>query len=176
MKKDKDEMRKELEGLSPLLHQLKKRHPDTPPDQIPKGYFHRMQDEVLGRIREEERQRSPGSTTSQWVEWFRQLFSPKLVVGLATAAVLVVAGLWWMNRSVNIQTVEGDIAWSSLSQNEVNAYVNENLDEFDLDLIVRYTEDASSPMDLFLPEQIEEEALDQYLDEIIDDLDIEDLL
>jgi hypothetical protein len=177
MKKDKDGVRKELEGLSPLLHRLKKGHPDMPSDQLPKGYFHRMQDKVMGQLREEERQhRSSKSSVFQWGEWLNQLFSPRLVASLATVLVLVVAGLWWMNHSDDIHAGEGDIVWSSLSQSEVDAYVNENLDDFDLDLIVRYTEDASSSLDLFLPEQMEEEELDQYLDEIIDDLEIEDLL
>ena len=100
----------------------------------------------------------------------------------AVAAVLVLAaGLWWMNTNEQqgqAQLVEVD--WNAISTEDLQQYVSDNIEEFDLDMLASTGTDAIPESEGQLPgdaDDISTEALENYLeadDQWLDDLESED--
>ena len=176
-KKEKDgSVRAELETLSPSLLRLKE-EPEAL--KVPAGYFEEMQDEVWQKIKPApelslpSRADKPSNTLVDWLlAPLQNLLQPRWAMAIATLLLLIAAAVWMIGPGSN-----GDVdSFELLSYEEMENYIQQNIDGFDLDLLLEYTqvEDMSSGL---LPETdlFESGELDQYMDEIIDDLDISDL-
>lgn len=174
----KDEIRKELEGLSPLLSKMKEE--GRQPFRVPEGYFKGLPGDVLRRARAEEglvRGRRPsaaersGMGFGAWLQW---LLLPRRAVGLAVALMLVVAGafLFWPRLSGPLP----EEALAGISDAEAKAYVSENIGEFELELLLEASMvSADDVPEIEVLPGVEEEDIGRYLDEVIEEMDLDEL-
>ena len=174
---EKDKIREELKRLSPLLSKMKE--DNGQPFRAPEGYFQGLPDEVLRRARAEEglvRKSRPvaqnnGSGVGAWLQW---LWLPRRAVGLAMALLLAVAGayLFWPQPA----SYSSEEALSGISSEEAQAYVSENIGEFELEaLLDAAVVSADDVPEIELLPDVGEEDIDRYLDEVIDDISLDEL-
>ena len=172
---EKDKIREELEGLSPLLLSVKKS--SRPPFYMPEGYFQRLPDDVLRRIRAEEglareaRPAAPGGPGRRaWLSWLRQ---PRYAASLGMAAVLIAFGAYWFWPQAAASSLEE--AMGAISGEEANAYIAEHIGAFELELMMEVVvgEAEDIPRIEVLP-GIDQEDIDQYLDEFIEDIGLDE--
>lgn len=165
----KNEIKEELKEHSPFLSKLKE---EELPFKVPDRYFQNLQAEVLRQVKAEE---APAKAQKIWLEqlleqikWWLQ---PRPALALASMVLLVAVGLNFLS---NNSTATSDFSLADLSEEEIRNYVSDNLDEFDLDLILQVN--ASDPeWELNPTLDLKDAELEQYLDEIIDEIEEEDL-
>ena len=172
---EKDEIREELQRLSPLLSKMKE--DGKQPFRAPEGYFQGLPEEVLRRAKAEEglvRESRPVAQNRKVGAWLQWLLFPRRAVGLAMALLLVAAGtyLFWP-RSASYNPEE---ALAGISVEEAQAYVSENIGDFELEVLldaaVVSAEDV--PQIELLPD-VGQEDIDRYLDEVLDDISLDEL-
>ncbi len=159
--KNKENSQKELEDLSPFLANLEKKEGFS----VPKNYFKTLPDEILSQVQ-------PQIETAPKTSWFDNLlllFSPRLAIGLATIALLMIGTVVTLNKEVSQSPVA---ALDQLTNEAISIYIAANIEDFDDETI--YGIDGLETLDV-LPDDIEDAALDQYLEEYIDDIAIETL-
>ncbi len=167
---NRKQIQEELERLSPLLASLKQQKQDVL-SSLPPGYFDALPDQVLGRIRAEDAGPPPSARPLR-LSWRRQL---AYAASLAAAIALLAIGAYqyWHNSPARGEPLA---ALESLEQEGLQRYVNDNIEAFDLELILEAL--AVEPRDLqrldVLPD-IKDSYLDQYLDEAIEELSLSDL-
>ena len=160
--KEKDEIRKELEELAPGLSKIKREQPF----QVPPTYFKELSEEILEKAR---RQPTGPVWLNSLSEWMGSLLTPqRLAWQLAAIAVLVVAGIWIIRSNQQVDDLP-NIA--DLSVEEMQDYVSNNVGEFDVDILLEESNLTYIDVPLLDSTAIEQE----YLDEILDDLDLDDL-
>ncbi len=129
-----NEAREELAGLSPLLSRIRQSEPAI---EAPENYFRDMQQDVLWRLKTEQTAVPSPPAPSIWerlaaaLGMFRR---PAFAVGFATVAIAVVAALWlWLPQ----HTTDADTSLASLTEEETLAYIENNLEDFDTDLLAQ---------------------------------------
>ena len=172
---EKDKIREELKGLSPLLSKMKE--DNGQPFRAPEGYFQGLPDEVLRRARAEEglvRESRPVAHNRRVGAWLQWLLFPRRAVGLAMALLLIVVGaylVWPRSAGYNL----GE-ALAGISVEEAEAYVSENIGDFELEVLldVAVVSAEDVPQIELLPD-VGEEDIDRYLDEVLDDISLDEL-
>ncbi len=171
--KNSDELREELEEFSPFLQKMKERDEGF---KVPKDYFKSLPDEVLGKIQPELP--AQHSWLDDLTAFVQRLWQPRYALALATVAVLVVAAVWIFdqNKHTGMQQPVADAMLESISDEALQNYVSENIGEFDRELILemQYAGKDAKSMPELAP-QAGTDELEQYLDDIIDEIDLEDL-
>lgn len=168
---DQSEVQKELQELSPLLAQMRKQHAGFA---VPENYFQDLTGEILQKTiasttkAEEKRTGAIVAVLSS----LRIVLQPRYAMAAAALALLIIAGLVWLRPAVGDRSTE--IAWSDISVEEMTSYVQANIQEFDLETLVEVAPDLEA-QSFLKGAEIEEDVLDQYLEDIIDDVDIEEL-
>lgn len=167
MKKSNDKVREELEGLSPLLAKMKK-EPDG--FKAPDHYFERLTEAVMEQVRYEPAVQTPAKAAwyEPLVSAIRRLPRPRYAMGLAGIAILIAVALRWLNPPAATP------AWSEISTEAMTEYVERNIQEFELDLLVELAPDLER-RSILSGTDLEEEALNGYLEEMLDEVEMEDL-
>ena len=174
-KKEPEGIRKELEDLAPGLAQLKAN--EKLPD-IPVHYFEELPDQVFQRIRAAQAapaHRHEGRWWPQLWQLIRQVFAqPAYAVGLAGLALVVIA-LGVLHRAHN--SAAGDAV--ALSDEDILKYIDYHIDDFDLGLLMEgddqgylEEEEAALPAE----DSLEQGDLEDYLEELLDEVGLEELL
>lgn len=162
MQSEKDKIREELEKWSPRLSALKQQ--SAPPFRVPDHYFHRLTNEIMEQVSLEPQParpaRGPRRLTGLWA-----LLSPRLAAGLAAVTVLLIAAVLWLRPAGGERQAPPA---TELTTEEMTDYIAAHIDEFELEMLA-----AAAGGETATPRENEE--LDRYLDEIIDDLELEDL-
>ena len=179
MMKEKDHIREELEGLSPLLAKMKE--DKQQPFRVPAGYFQSLPDDVLRRIRAEEglvREKAPEIRTA-WRERlgkaFQAFLQPRYAIALASVVVLVAAG-WYLFWPAGPAMAEPSATLASLSQEEITEYITNNIESFDIGLMVEAAMASEEDVrNIEVMPNIGDKELNEYLDEYIDEISLEDL-
>ncbi len=153
----REEIQKELEEIAPLLAKLERKENLS----IPKGYFDDLTDNVLGEIQLKEEKIRP-SFFEKIDTWLLRLFQPRLALALASAVGIVLAAYFLFSNQPFQQNQ--NIALMDLSKEEVNTYIYNNLEDFEVTDITEIIEEDIS-MD-FLDDAIEEIDLIDALDDI----------
>ncbi|MCB0641636.1 MAG: hypothetical protein KDC44_08350 [Phaeodactylibacter sp.] len=168
-KAPKDEIRKELEQWSPFLSKLKQADRDAG-FTVPKHYFHNLQVDVLQQVREEAAAQ-PRPTSAPKRSWYG-LLQPRL--GLAVGVVLILLAAWFVFRQDPGADLVADL--QTLTDEEVHAYIRENLDEFDEAMLAEYALVTNrSDWSFLSDEALDPEAVDELYEELIDELDLSTL-
>lgn len=166
----KKEIRDELQELSPFLSSMKEKEQ---PFTVPKDYFKQLPDEILAKVQPEKMMQK--ETQVSWLDRFvaelQWLLQPRPALALATVAILIMAGIFFFNNST---PAVSDVQWADISEEEINAYVASNIEEFETDLLWQHSSlDADDELSTEL--EFDDEELDVIIDEIIDDLPLEDI-
>lgn len=169
---EKEKIKKELDDLSPLLSKLKQDSDN--PFGVPNHYFESLQDEVLRQVSVEQvdvQVVEPGpSWLDRLVEQLQWLFQPRYAMAMATVAILIVAGIFFFRG----ETSSPGLALQDLSEEDITDYISSNIEDFEVDLLVEAMGDEIDPALLPKPD-LEDAELEEYLDEIIDEIDLEEL-
>jgi len=169
----KNDVKKELEELSPLLAKIKAREPEH---EVPENYFEALPDQVWEQIKlmpQPERAPAQPSWWERVQAALQQLMQPRMAVGLATFAVLIVAGTYFLRPAAT-----RDDPFAQLTAEEVTAYMAQNADEFDPQLLMEAMGEQSD-MSILSGSEFNDEEIEQLLDEVIEEMDnqsLEDLL
>lgn len=174
-----DDLKQELEELSPLLHKLKAQEN---PFKTPEGYFASLPDELITRLRTEAQPVSapvrPTSWADRLLEFLESLLQPRLAVGLATIAILIVTGLLWLRPETGSEPSASEqlALLSELSAEEVSNYVTENIETFEEEELMLAVAESGIEVENSLPEMdLDSQAIEDYLEEAIQEMDEEDL-
>ena len=166
---NKDEIRKELEELSPFLSKMKKGKEGF---EVPANYFKQLPDLIMDRIQEEEAPSYSVAPTTNWldqiIERIQLLLQPQYAMALASVAILIVASIFFFGQNNKLADAT---TLAEVSDEEISSYVMSNVEEFDMDLLMEVMDEE------ILEEELENESStdDNYLDDIIDDLSDEEL-
>ncbi len=180
--KNSDELRDELND-SPFLKKMKEQPGEG--FNVPKHYFQQLPDEVMRQMK----QPAPAIVPSGlgWLERIEQfvlgLMQPRYALALASVLVLVAAVVFLKEKNaVNNLSALAELQLEDISDEELFAYVSNNISDFDRSLVV----EASAPE---VPESVQPkkptfkaevakpdvEEMEEYLDEVIDEVDLKDL-
>lgn len=173
---DRQDIKSELEQLSPYLAKLKSE--GLPPPEVPDAYFESLPDDVLIRAKAEEsligRVRKEQYSSEQkpvaWSEWFNW----RPVLALASLLLLAVAVYWFYPFATPGQAGE-EMALERLEVEDINNYITQNISEFDMALMLEAEMIDQVSLEGILSDGLPEEVLDEYLDEILEDMDLQDL-
>jgi hypothetical protein len=166
---NKDEIRKELEELSPFLSKMKKEKEGF---EVPTNYFKQLPDLIMDRIQEEEAPSYSTAPTTNWldqiIERIQLLLQPQYAMALASVAILIVASIFFFGQNDDLANAT---TLAEVSDDEISSYVMNNVEEFEMDLLMEVMDEE------VLEEELENESSgdDNYLDDIIDDLSDEEL-
>lgn len=168
MKSPDEDIRRELEDLSPRLLRLKEQGEGF---KVPEDYFQRLQEEVLGKIQQEPQ---PAPQSNGWAGFWESvqfLFQPRWALSLASIAILLtLTGLWFFQSPSNVATLSTELA--KVDQEALNSYIQANFHEFDTETLMEFAASQEGPANF---EDLTPEELDQYFDEVIQDMDAETL-
>ena len=165
----KKEIKDELKDIAPFLSKIDKK----PGFKVPHNYFEQLPDEIMKGLELKTKQQ-PERTISWWeqsLQVFLTAFQPRVVMALASIA-LIIGSFFYLNQTENSSE-------SNIAADQYLAYINDNIDDFDEEMILELSMNDNIELDDFSNTTIDEQALDDYLEEVIDELDdssIEDLL
>ncbi|HOY18963.1 MAG TPA: hypothetical protein PLC89_16785 [Haliscomenobacter sp.] len=170
-----DELRKELEDLSPRLLKLKEQGEGF---NIPANYFQRLQKEVLEKVQATENvpTSTPVPPGPSWLDQLKEqmqfLLQPRWALSLASVALLITLGITWLYQQNQVTTGRVGTELAKLDQQTLDAYIQDNLHEFDTETLMEFASNQDHPLQLNFDE-LQPEEIDQYFDELIQDLDDE---
>lgn len=171
MKRPDEDIRKELEELSPHLLKLKGQGDGF---RLPEDYFQRMQKEVLEKVQD-----SSQPAAAKNIGWLDRLLGPlqflsqpSWALSLATIALLITLGTVWLYQNQATPGTELSAELAKLDPDSLNAYIQANLHEFDTETLLEFASNQENQPSF---EDLTPEELDQYLDEAIQEMDVETL-
>lgn len=182
------ELRDELDDL-PFLKKIKEQQAPLGPSglQVPRHYFKHLPDEVLRKAKEPVPQavRQP-SWLEQAAQFVASLLQPRYALAFASVLALVVAGIWFLNKDIaKAEQPMAAVRLQDISDEELFAYVSENIGDFDHDLVLetagpelpdlKPTHKAKPSLPKTAAPKPEVEEMEEYIDEVIDEIDVEDL-
>lgn len=163
---EREEILNELKDIAPELAKFKEEQSGVG-FEVPPRYFSDLKKVLMQEIQTETEQKVAKSGTTWWKELLaglQNLLQPKPALALATIAILIAVGLWFNNSRGTLQQVTHEIA---LNNEEVEAYVMANIDEFETDVLIdMYTETFQ--------EESEDAITEDKLDEILQEMDDEE--
>lgn len=181
----KKEIEEELKEISPFLANLKKEMPDKAPFKTPKYYFDTLADKVIEKA-DTKTQSIPPPQYGERPNWFEGLqqwvatwLQPRYALAFATVTILAVSGWFFMQKQqssdLNFATTE-----------EIQQYIQENIDDFDLELIQEHgalaevePQDNVTEKELFGNDleklNISDEEIELYLKENMTGDDLKDI-
>jgi len=174
MERPDDDMRKELEGLSPRLLKLKEQGEGF---KIPDNYFQNLQAQVFEKIQAgepapESRKIAPAPNwLNQLVEQLQMLMQPRWAIGFATVALLIAVGIGWLNRQNQVDPQSLNTELAKVDPQSINAYIQDNLHEFDTETLMEFASNKEDTHLIF--NKMKPEELNHYLDENLQELDDE---
>lgn len=163
-------IQEELTELSPLLAARKKENPYR----VPKDYFVQLEEEVISQIQPSGVADSVGTKNifDPLVEFVRQVFAARHGWQLAglTAMLLGVAVFIFNQNNLASST---DIM-ASVDEEEVNNYIINHIDEFDVDFLTDYMLEEEIDVDE-VQLDLNDEEMDELLDEILDEMEFDEM-
>lgn len=171
----KKEIEEELREISPFLAGLKKEIPDKEPFRTPKYYFDTLADKVIEKAETKTHTIPPPQYAERpnWFEglqqWMAAWLQPRYALAFATITILAIYGWFIMQKQ---QPSDLNFATSE----EIQEYIQENIDDFDLELIQEHgaladvePKDNATEQELFGKDlenlNISDEEIELYLKE-----------
>ena len=172
----KEELKKELEELSPFLLEMKEKPEGM---NVPNHFFNNMRLDIMNKVKIEE-QKAP--VEKSWLfdlkARMQSVLQPRLAFGLASVFVIAVISFLFISK--NITSSQSDVcnSFSCVSDEEASAYVDENINDFDEKIVwdALYGEDENNAQ--AMTEKTNEtnknlkleNASPKELDEIVDEM------
>ncbi len=125
----KEELKKELEEISPFLLEMKEKPEGMG---VPNHFFNNMRIDIMNKVKADEQQIQPKKS------WFYEFkiqaqifFRPQLAFGLASTGVLIViVSLFFFKNTSNSQS-DNCNSLACVSDEETTAYIEENISDFE---------------------------------------------
>lgn len=139
--------------------------PRTDRPALPKDYFAQMQSAVLSELSPATEAPAEPKASPQWLERLRGLFAPKPAMAFAGLAAALLAGF------ILLQPASEDASLlATLDDSTLDNYFEDNLDDFDEALLFElFAEEAELSL------TTASEAEESFIDEALDDLDIDQI-
>ncbi len=168
MNNNHEELREELQAMSPFLEVMKTEKEGF---KVPENYFSTLADEVLWKIKTEPTPVEVNAPIRK--SWLQQIDSllraflqPRLVLALASIALIIVAGMFFISPLFQPQD---DLA--SLSHDEIHQYLINHAHELDPETLVELTEEQKTADQDINPLFIPNEEVEKYLNELSNGVD-----
>lgn len=149
MKKDSEALKKELEQEAPFLARLKDQ--EVVPS-APEGYFRQLQEEVMGKVTA------------------RPAVRPLWLRFAAAASIVVLAGV-----AIFLFRPAPASQDTALTAEEMHQYISQNIDEFDLDLLLPFAAASVNRGGWMEDAGFDDPAMQEYMNELLDEIDLETL-
>ncbi len=130
-----ESLEEELQSLSPWLQEQSRKKDRM---QVPPGYFENLEDAVFDKI-DAQNFRRP-ELTARNGGLLRKFLRPNMWAAAAAISAIAVA-CWWMMRPQPSAALPVDTYAETLSDEEIEAYVLENISEFDSDQLASITDE-----------------------------------
>ncbi len=162
-----NDIREELEGLSPFLSKQKNRPEGF---EIPKDYFKSLPNMVMDKVKEKPviYQEPSSNWVDEIITMLQGLFQPRYAVAIASVAILLVAGIYFTADSENPAPLTALL--SEVPDEALDNYISENIDDFDVALFEEHIDDSEN-----MSPTLNLDGDDELLEELLDDLSVEDL-
>ncbi|RMG77490.1 MAG: hypothetical protein D6714_19725 [Bacteroidetes bacterium] len=168
MKRHKEELLEELKNISPTLARLK----DEPHGfKVPENYFKTLPGQVFERLGNEPNPLHTKQKTSPgFFDWLRPLlFAPRLRPALVGAAsVLLIAAAFFFRP---IPQENELMTYNEIAPEDASQYIESNLEDFETDWFLEGGDLTLENLNTVNTS----DGTDEYLDDIITDMDIEDI-
>lgn len=166
-----DDINKELKENAPLLSELDKTKEGY---SVPFNYFEGLPEQIMDQVIPQSTPvEAPSESRPSLLDWLAGFLQPRYAMALASMVGLLMVGGYFWNGATN-DLSNPDLLAASISAEDVQLYVQENIDEFALELLA---EDGTVELDMNELIDLNESDLQDYIDDVIlDDLDDEDLL
>lgn len=167
--KEINNLEEELREVAPFLSKMKKEGDGFT---IPKNYFSNLADEIIEQVSIDNQEVVVAKVANRnWLadilNSLNWLLQPRPAMAFGSLLLLVFAGFFLMNLPTES---EKSISLSDISLEELEIYFEENMEEYDTEILVEGNEKL-------LENGLENENdLDRYFDEIIEESELEDLL
>lgn len=170
------ELNEELKELSPWLLSMKEQKEGF---KVPVDYFENLQEEVLRKVQQPAAESTP--VKPGWLEILTErlqvLLQPRYRYAYAFAAVLVLVAVVWVLRTQSVNNSNRNaMAIDNVPSDELIDYIQDHIDEFASDDILDAQKMNSGT--LTLPELVPapgDSEIEDYLDDIMHDIDVEDI-
>lgn len=165
MKPDKD-IKKELEEISPLLAKLKKEQSQP---ELPANFFNNLQVDVIQELRPEFEK--PSTTFVEkgifvrLIEWVRK---PQVAMAFGVSLLLIGVVFFIINQ----QTFPPQDPWANLSDESILEYLDENIDDFEAVSLMEISEEEE---EVIFDTELDDNLIDQYLEDNLNQIDESDL-
>ncbi|MDX2280221.1 MAG: hypothetical protein NW218_11580 [Saprospiraceae bacterium] len=123
---NKENLDDELKGISPFLLDLKKREDGR---KVPPGYFDQFDANLMQKIATSDIKRPGMAKQSPEKRMWASFTKPRLLMSIAAAMVLLFSAFWFLKPTTASEQVN-PLALE-LSADDVEAYVLENIHDFD---------------------------------------------
>lgn len=165
----KESLDNELKKLSPRLHELKR---ESDGFQLPEGYFGALEESVFRRIDGMSARRQPvlGTKGSSLLARF---FRPQAMMAAAAAIALTLAAVWFFRPPAAKDSLA---AAPELSEEEIEAYVLENIRDFDAEQLASISASETAPMEVESSRSPENQATNGHSLEGLSEEELELLL
>jgi hypothetical protein len=171
-----ENMEDELKKIAPDLFKQRQQGDGL---QVPEGYFEGLEDRVFARI-EAAKLRRPTPMKIQKSR-AKRFSLPRIYMAAAAALVLVLSAIWFFQPG---PTTSAPVAAVELSEEEIENYVLENVQDFEAEQLVVLPDEAENdmlapteltpsksadPLDNLRPEDVED-ILNDMTDEELEDI------
>lgn len=129
-----ESLEEELKSLSPWLQEQSRKQSGM---QVPPGYFEHLELAVFDKIEAQNLQR-PGLTARQG-GILNSILRPRMWAAAAAVAAIAVS-CWWMWRPQSDAVFPADTYAEALTDEEIEAYLLDNITEFDAGQLAAITE------------------------------------
>jgi len=164
----KKEIKEELKIHAPLLSGMSKQQEGY---KVPDDYFARMEADLWEQLKPATKTVVEPASNTSWLDGLIQqiswLLQPRMALQLASVALIIVAGLFIMNRTATDKTD----ALADLTADEASEYVLAHLDEFDTESLIELgfgDADFSADEAVFFNDTDVDELMDELQRENID--------
>lgn len=149
----KEELKKELEELSPFLLEMKEKPEGL---SVPNHFFNNMRLDIMNNVKAEQDavvlQEKPVSTS--WFfrlkMQFKNVLQPNIAFGFASVFAIAILSFLFISKNTTTSLSDNCTSMACVSDEETNQYVEENIHDFDektvWDAFYKENENASEAM------------------------------
>ncbi len=133
--------------------------------QAPANYFNNLQLDLLQKLDIKNENNAQEKPLGTFQKIMQAILRPAPLLTAAALALFALGIFFWPAYDA---TIDAQLSFSDLSEEEVHAYIEDNIDEFDLDLLS--IADASID-ETTLMNKLEDDQLDEYINNNIEEFD-----
>jgi hypothetical protein len=145
---------------------------------VPKNYFKTLPDQVLEQIKPQPFPAKQPNWLEELALFFQSLFQPRYAVAFASAAILLAAAYFCFLREKPVEPSQpvAEVKLEDIPDGAIQEYISNNIEDLDKDMILEKSLAAEEVKTLpNIAPKPDVKEMEQYLDENIEDIDLEDL-